>query len=163
MRHRAQGRNYQSGAALLEFSLVLPLLIMLLIGVIYYGTVFLLDAAVTHAAKQGAIAAVAVDPLSLSSQGYKDAVEIEVGGSVRNSLSWLPANVLANITLPPTVTFLPNGGGQPGEIVEVTVVLTFVGNNSPLLPQIFLPLPGVGVTAVPPLPDDLTRRARVDL
>jgi len=48
----------QKGAAALEFALVLPLLIMLLMGIIGFGTLYNNYLAITHAAEEGARLAV---------------------------------------------------------------------------------------------------------
>ena len=145
---------------MLEFALVLPILLMLLIGVFYYGYVFMLDAAVTHAAKQGAQVAVNLDPVDFASPAaFQGAVTAQVNTSVMNSLNWLPASIRSNITTPPTVTFTAPTTGEPGQVLNVTVVLAVTGNSSPLLPQITLP----GVGAVPPLPPALNGVAQVVL
>lgn len=150
----------QRGAALIEFALVLPLLLAFTIGIIYYGYVFMLDAAVTHAAKQGAQVAVNLDPLDFASPAdYQDAVVLRVSNSVSNSLDWLPPSVHDGLILPPSVSFIAAPAGQAGMLLNVTVVLSVAGGSSPLLPQITLPVIG----SVPPLPLTLNGVAQVVL
>lgn len=142
----------QRGAALVEFAFVLPVLLALLIGVIYYGYVFMLQAAVTYAAREGAQVAVAVDPVGLSASDYQSAVGSEAGQAARNSLDWLPAAVRSKLDAP-EITF-------PGtDRVRVRVVLPTSGGGGGLLPQATLPLVG----AVPPLPESLVGVAEVAL
>lgn len=148
----------QHGAAMLEFAFVLPFLLALIIGVIYYGYVYTLYAALTHAAKQGAEIAVAIEPADYdSSADYKTAVRSAVQQSVSNSLQWLPASVPDN---PPVVVCFSDedcANGDSGTRISVTMTLS--GSQSPLLPQVSLPLVG----AVPPLPPELTGVAEVVL
>lgn len=150
----------QRGAALIEFALVLPILLAFTTGVIYYGYVYVLDAAVTHAAKQGAQVAVNIDPVGYSSSGeYQAAVRSQVTTSVANSLSWLPASVRATLVAPPAITFATPDSGQPGTLVNIRVTMKISGANSALLPQVDLP----GIGPVPPLPLTLNGVAKIVL
>ena len=152
-------KTRQSGAAMIEFSLVLPILLALFVGVIYYGYVFVLDAAVTHAVKQGAQVAINIDPVAFDSPtDFETAVRAAVNTSVTNSLNWLPSSARANVTVPPA-TFTEPTAGESGQLLTITVVLVVAGNSSPLLPQITLP----GIGAVPPLPPALNGVAQVVL
>jgi len=158
-RQQLSGRK-QGGAAVIEFALVLPILLFIAVGIIYYGYVFMLDAAVTHAAKQGAQVAAYVDPVGLDGTEYQDAVTAQVNTSVTNSLSWLPNSVLDNLGAEPVnVSFSGPAAGIPGGIVIITVTMNVSGGTSPLLPQINLP----GFGAVPPLPLTLNGVAQVVL
>lgn len=147
------GTARQRGAALVEFAFVMPVLVALLVAVIYYGYAFMLQAAVTYAAREGAQVAAAVNPLGLSTNAYQDAVETEVKQAVRNSLDWLPPAVEANLA-EPEVTF-PPGGNR----VNVRVSLPTSGGGGGLLPRANLPLVG----SVPPLPSTLVGVAEVAL
>lgn len=151
----------QCGAALIEFALVLPILLVLVIAIIYYGYVFMLDAAVTHAAKQGAHAAVNIRPTDFESpSAYTTAVGVQVNNSVSDSLSWLPPSVRDGLSEPPAVvTFSQPAAGQVGMQLSVTVSLNVAGGSSPLLPQITLP----GIGRVPVLPQALNGLALVVL
>lgn len=139
----------QRGAALVEFAFVLPFLLALLVGTVYYGYVFLLQAAVTYAAREGAQVAVAVDPVGT---GYQAAVVAEVRQAVRNSLDWLPDAVEGNLQ-ETQVSF------AGGDRVSVRVSLATAGGGGGLLPQANLPVVG----AVPPLPATLVGVAEVGL
>lgn len=159
MRYGRKNSN-QSGAALIEFALVLPILLAFAVGVIYYGYIFMLDAALTHAAKQGAQVAVNIDPVDYSSSGeYQAAVRSQVTTSVANSLSWLPASVRATLVAPPAITFVPRDSGKPGTRVNIRVTMKISGAKSALLPQVDLP----GIGPVPPLPLTLNGVAEIVL
>ena len=153
-------RHVQRGAALIEFALVLPILLALLVGTIYYGYVFVLDAAVTHAAKQGAQAAVAVNPAAFDG-GYEAEVVARVSASVSRNLEWLPAGVPDETT---SVCFPGDEGctGCPavaGDAACISVVLDVSGGSTPLLRQVRVP----GIGAIPPLPARLNGVAQVVL
>ena len=62
----ADGRRGQRGAALIEFALVLPLLLAIAVGIVYYGYAFVLKTAVEQAARNGAQEMVAISPLAPS-------------------------------------------------------------------------------------------------
>ena len=46
-------RNRQTGAAMVEFAIILPLLVMLLFGIIEFGRAFNANISLTHAAREG--------------------------------------------------------------------------------------------------------------
>lgn len=140
----------QRGTALIEFALVLPLLLALLVGTIYYGYVLMLESAVTHAAQQAAVAAVAVPPVGASQEDYNAAVDAAISQSVDNSLDWLPASIRDGAT---------SSGVLSGTLLQVTVTLAVTGNSSPLLPQIQIP----GIGPFPPVPAQLQAVAKVTL
>lgn len=142
----------QWGGALVEFAFLLPFLLALLIGVIYYGYAFMLQAAVSYAAREGAQVAVAVDPIGLSTSDYQAAVSNEAEQAVRNSLNWLPAAVSSKLEAP-DITFSADGGR-----VNVRVVLSTAGGGG-LLPQASLPIVG----AIPPSLGDVVGVAEVAL
>jgi len=59
---RLRRRNSERGAAAVEFALVLPLFLALLMGTIDYGYFFFTDQIVTNAAREGARAGTLVPP-----------------------------------------------------------------------------------------------------
>jgi Flp pilus assembly protein TadG len=54
LRHGTDARRDDRGAAAVEFALILPLLVMLIVGMIQFGFVFNAYITVTHAAREGA-------------------------------------------------------------------------------------------------------------
>lgn len=162
-------RRTQDGAALIEFAFVLPLLLALLIGMSYYGYVFMLQSAVTNAAQQAANAATSTDPVGMSSSDYDALVGEAVAASIFSSLDWLPDSILDGTS---GDSFSCNNDEENGPlgcasivggdgILRVTVTMNVTANSSPLLPQINLPPFG----PIPPVPGGgvLTGTAEVTL
>lgn len=151
-------KKRQRGASLIEFAFVLPLLLVILIGTIYFGYVYMLQSAVIHAAQQATTAAVGVSPAGLSGSEYQSAVSDVVVNTVSQSLDWLPDSINDGITTTdcfssdddePVVCTL---GGTEGSLLTVIVAVNVAGGSSPLLPQINLPpfgrVPPAGLTQV---------------
>lgn len=162
---------------MVEFALVLPILLFITVGTIYYGFVFVIEVAIENAARQGAVAAASVAPTNYSTQEqFKAAIRVVVDQVAEDNLDWLPTSVLAGFaggTIGNAVDIcFPNddceapesicddlvatGDGQVG-CVYITFALT--GTSSPVLPQINLPPLG----ALPPLPANLSGVAEVVL
>ncbi|MEQ8798515.1 MAG: TadE/TadG family type IV pilus assembly protein [Salinisphaeraceae bacterium] len=154
---------------MIEFAFVLPLLLALLIGMSYYGYVFMLQSAVTNAAQQAANAATSTDPVGMSSSDYNALVGEAVAASVFSNLDWLPASILDGATGDSLVC---NDGDSDASLgcgttidgsglLRVVVSLNVTANSSPLLPQINLPPFG----PIPPVPGGgvLTGTAEVTL
>lgn len=78
------------GVALIEFALVLPLLLAIVVGILYYGFAFVLLSSAQNSARLGAEAAVSLDPLT---GDYSKAVIERAENAANNSLpSWLPGD-----------------------------------------------------------------------
>lgn len=133
----------QSGAALIEFAFVLVPLLLLTLGTLLYGLVFVTQQAMTFAAQSGADAMVQVDPRAYSQAGqvanlagYCAAGESLAQGRV--------TDLLPQVALfTPTVAVAPVVTGPGG--CEVTVTADFP-IDIPLLP---LPDTITGVGFVP--------------
>lgn len=130
----------QSGAALIEFALVLPLLLAIAVGIVYYGYAFVLKTSVENAAKNGAQEMVAISPLS---QDYSDTTLIDRAQRiVADSLVWLPTSVTEAVT-----TNVGPGECDGNGVYGVTVTLPLTSGENPILPQFSL-----GRFNIPPLP-----------
>jgi hypothetical protein len=108
----------QAGTSLVEFALVLPLLLVLLLGVLDFGKAFNYWNDATHLANEGARwAAVNRNPGSGTLQQYiqqqGDTPELRSGGS-----SSVPAPLQVCISF-------PNGTTNVGDPVHVTATLTY--------------------------------------
>jgi Flp pilus assembly protein TadG len=109
---RRSPRRDESGVALVEFALVLPLLLVLLLGMLDFGTAFNYWIDQTHLANEGARwAVVNKNPGSTTLQDYirgqADSNELRNGGS-----STLPDPMQVTICF-------PNGTSNVGDPVQV--------------------------------------------
>lgn len=116
--NRFAGRNPEEGAALVEFALVLPVLLVLLLGMLDFGKAFNYWIDQTHLANEGARwAAVNKNPGGGSLQQYvrsqANTPELRDGGT---------ASVAGPIQI--CITF-PNGTSQVGDPVRVTASTTY--------------------------------------
>lgn len=116
------------GAALVEFALVLPILLLLLLGMVDFGKAFNYYIDQTHLANTGArYAAVNVKPSGATLQAYikglADSTELRNGGTAS----------VASPGVRVCISF-PSGTATPGQPVRVTTTSTYnwipiVGNN----------------------------------
>jgi Flp pilus assembly protein TadG len=134
--HRVRQRlRDQRGTALIEFAIVAVLFLGLIYGAISYGVVFWVKATVTHAAEEGARAAVrgtsAGDSVSKATSKAQDVVTKS-----------LPAGYAANTTYSvPT----PAACASDASVSCITVTVTYPYSAHPILPAltpIFPILPG---------------------
>ena len=114
----ADGSSSESGAALVEFALVLPLLLILLFGMLDFGKAFNYWIDETHLANEGARwAVVNKNPGSGSLQQYiqqqADTSELRNGGT-------------SSVSAPMQVCIsFPNGSAEVGDPVHVTTSVTY--------------------------------------
>jgi Flp pilus assembly protein TadG len=114
----ADGGSSESGAALVEFALVLPLLLILLFGMLDFGKAFNYWIDETHLANEGARwAVVNKNPGSGSLQQYiqqqADTSELRNGGT-------------SSVSAPMQVCIsFPNGSAEVGDPVHVTTSVTY--------------------------------------
>jgi Flp pilus assembly protein TadG len=97
MSRNAASRDPRRGGAAVEFALVLPLFMALVMGALDYGYFFYVDQIVTNAAREGARGGTLVDPVSAGAQARAsaDAKAIAEAYMTRNGLS--PRGVTATI------------------------------------------------------------------
>lgn len=134
-------RRRECGAVIVEFALVFMLFFMLMYGIVSYGVIFAIQHSLTHAANEGARAAV-------KDVGGLEARRKEAEDTVVEALKWLGTAAPA-----PEVTSPPCPGTSLYKCVNVK--LTFNYAENPLIP----PLPGLGVA----LPEKLVAQATVQL
>lgn len=84
-------KTNETGGVLIEFAFVLPLLIVMAVGILYYGYAFLLRNATEQAARDGAERGIAVNVLS---DKYQQRVAQAVRQEVLDVLGWLPGGVI---------------------------------------------------------------------
>jgi len=136
----------QRGVAIIEFAFVLPLLLAIVVGIVYYGYAFVLKTAVEHAARNGVQEAVAVSPLV---DGYGQSLLFGRARDVAiSSLAWLPAAVSTAIVVD------EDGDCGEGAVFGLTVRLPLSNGETSVLPQLSL-----GGFQIPPLPTVIVGRA----
>lgn len=153
MRRKIYLRKRQTGAAAIEFALLFTLFFAIFYALVSYAITMLLQQSFTHAAEEGARAAVAVNPLAYpDTSTFTTDVETRVRSTVDNALSWLPAKAK---------TAVAGNNVQidwSGTTMTVRVIYSGYATN-PMLPALSLPLIG----EVPKLPTDLTGSATIAL
>nr|CUV55918.1 conserved membrane protein of unknown function [Ralstonia solanacearum] len=130
---RAAARRGCRGVAAVEFAVVVPVLLLLMLGIVYYGVIFAMQQALTLAAEEGARAALRYQ----STNAQRVAAAYTAVSSVLPTV--LNGRVQTNQGSTPLVA-CQNVAGMQCLSVVLTMPLT-TGNN-PLLPAIpLLPVP----------------------
>jgi Flp pilus assembly protein TadG len=146
-------RTRQAGAAAIEFALLFTLFFAIFYALVSYSVTMLLQQAFTHAAAEGARAAIAVNPLDYpDTASFNTAVEGRVQTTIDNALTWLPQKAKTAVT-GDNIDI-----GWAGNTMTVRVVYRGYAAD-PMLPV--LNLPAVG--DVPKLPTDLAGSASITL
>lgn len=78
-RARARTRHSQHGAAAIEFAIILPLFLTLVLGAIDWGWYFFIDQLVTNAAREGARAGSVLPPRPASTVGQAERAAEDAG------------------------------------------------------------------------------------
>jgi Flp pilus assembly protein TadG len=125
-----QHRRKASGQALVEFTMVLPLLLMLFFGVIEFGLYFYTRVSLRHVVRESARFAVTGNVLTDSTgkpmSRAKSVEHMILTGAP--SIKLTPANI----------TMTPADGGGPGQVVRIDVNYSY----SAKLPPFSLLFPG---------------------
>lgn len=119
---RMKSKNNQRGVAIVELAIVMPVLILMTLGLIEYGWMFLKAQQITNAARQGARIGATVD-----------AGAAEVGAAVSNAMNTAGLSASGYQV---TVTPADVAGLELGETftVNVTVIYADIGLDMPLVP-----------------------------
>lgn len=127
-RRQFSGRNSRRGAALVEFAVVAPLLMMVLVGTIEFGRAMLIQNSVTSAAREAAREATLP---SSTDQSVKDTALVyttqvsdkDVVISISPSLNSVEAGDLITVTVSvPAKTISPMGGRWLGNDYQVSAI-----------------------------------------
>lgn len=134
----------ERGSVLVEFSLVFALFVLVIYALISFGVILAAKNSLTHAAAEGARAAVAVvdDPMTGPDERVERAKE-----KVEQALSWFGSRYQAGDT---SASIAPCGTAQC-----ITVKITYPYSDRPIVP----PAPGLGLV----IPSNLTSTAVVEL
>jgi len=145
----ARSGSRQTGAAAIEFALVLPVLLFLIYGVVVYGYLFIVQSSMTFAAQEAAQSAVAVEPLD--NPTYDTMVRQRSQQTAAQVLSWLPTaqrDAIVGDSTGSSVTVTPLIINQQ-PYVQVQLTYDIAANN------FFIPAFNLGGLQIPPLPDRL--------
>jgi Flp pilus assembly protein TadG len=117
LRHRRSGRSSEEGVALVEFALVLPVLLLLVLGMLDFGKAFSYWIDETHLANEGARWAVVNKyPSGATLQEYikQQATTPEL----RNGGASVPSGIQICVSF-------PSGSAKVGDPVHVTASATY--------------------------------------
>jgi Flp pilus assembly protein TadG len=98
MRPKNRRRDRQRGVAAVEFALVLPLLLTIVLGAIDWGWFFFIDQLVTNAAREGARAGTLLPPRPTSSAGQAEDAAEQAGLAYLKRVSLSETGVAATVT-----------------------------------------------------------------
>lgn len=146
MTHLKHQRRDERGAALLEFALVFGIFVFVLYALIAYGMMMSLKNSVTHAAAEGARAAIGVSAGDTNGNGIDDRLDAAKAQALA-SLAWM------NSAQKSATTITPTWGSCPTTCVKVDISYNY--SQQPLIPQ----APGLGLVT----PSTLTSDAIVAL
>ena len=127
----------ERGAALLEFASVFGLFVFVLYALIAFGMMLSVKNSITHAAAEGARAAIGVvdDPTTTSVDERTEAAKTRA----YQSLSWLGSKIqLSDITVAPIAHCASSASPTA---MCVTVTITYPYESRPIVP----PAPGLGL------------------
>jgi Flp pilus assembly protein TadG len=98
MKRRADPRKRQSGAAAVEFALVLPVLLTLVLGAIDWGWYFFIEQTVTNCAREGARAGTLLPPPPTSTTAQAASAAQAAGLAFLSRVHFTPQGVAASYT-----------------------------------------------------------------
>lgn len=144
----------QGGSAMIEFALVLPVFILLLYGMVTFGSVLYTQMALSRAASDGAralsMSSGSVNSYSSVTDDLKDAIKLEVLDSLAASIigptgisgydarrTWLEDTILPQVVV-------DNGscGGGDASSGLLRILVTYPYADARILPAITLPIVG---------------------
>ncbi|HYD34017.1 MAG TPA: TadE family protein [Methylophilaceae bacterium] len=151
-KQQLQLNSRQAGAAAIEFALLFALFFVIFYALVSYAVAMLIQQSFTHAAAEGARAAVAVNPLEFSdTEDFRGAVNARVENTVNSALAWLPEKAKTAVA--------GEKVSWSGDTLTVRIEYRDYGTSAGLLPVLQLPMIG----NVPNLPKDLIGSASITL
>lgn len=130
-------RRHHRGVAALEFAIVFPLLLALVLGIVYYGVMLALQQALTLAAEEGARAALRY-PLTSNGGTVATTIDLRVAAASQAARSVLPASVSSLISTSNPAQAVACTAPAGTQCVQVTLNLP----TRSILPTVpFVPVP----------------------
>jgi Flp pilus assembly protein TadG len=126
MRRKGDTRRRQRGAAAVEFALVFPLLLMLVLAAIDWGWYFFIDQLVTNAAREGARAGTVIAPRPTSTGAQAESAAVTAANGFLTAAHLTPQGVVA--------TYTTVGGNDAVQVVITYPVGSLTGLLSNLMP-----------------------------
>lgn len=143
-----RGQRRTAGVAALEFAVVLPIFLVVVLGIVYYGIVLALQQSLTLAAAEGARAALRY-PLSANGGNVGATVALRVQAAAQTAQATLPDSIRTLVSSTGIAQAVACSTPAGAVCVRVTLNLP----TSTLLPSVPLV----------PVPDTLTGSAIVQL
>lgn len=144
-------RRRAGGIAALEFAIVTPLMLTLVIGIVYYGMVLALQQVLTLAAEEGARAALRY-PSGASANNAAATQALRVAAASTTALATLPANLRSELQSSSPAQAV--ACATPSGTVCVRVTLTLPTTNIlPAVPLVPVPATLSGSATVQLSPD----------
>lgn len=126
----------ERGAALVEFALVLPVFLLLLFGIVQYGTIFLVRNQLTEAASDAARVAVTSTTLSGAENAAAQALAVDVPNDGGGLFPLSCSNAAITCQAQPAASCSAPTGYQ---CLQVTV--TYAYSQNPVIDLPLLPIP----------------------
>ncbi len=122
---RPRRRRRTRGQALVEFSLILPVFILVLSGILDFGFLLYSRITVINAAREGARAATTVsDPTTIPTVALGRVKAASSGLTTTSPTMQVTTSCIA-IATPGSCSFSSKTGSQPGDAVSVTVTYEY--------------------------------------
>jgi Flp pilus assembly protein TadG len=119
---RRRGRRRTRGQALVEFSLILPVFILVLSGIMDFGVLLYSRITVINAAREGARAAsIVADATTIPTVVTGRVKAVSSGLTTTSPTMTITSTCVAIATSPGPCTFSTTTSSQPGDAISVTV------------------------------------------
>ncbi|WP_354685276.1 TadE family protein [Cupriavidus necator] len=152
-RVRMQGnrRSHHAGSAAVEFAIVVPVLLAIVIGIVYYGMVLALQQVLTLAAEEGARAALRY-PSGVAGTGAVATQAARVNAAAATARNTLPGSISALLGSSTVAQAVPCAEAATDICVQVTLNLP-TASILPAVPLVPVPATLSGSAMVQLSPD----------
>ncbi len=148
-------RTRSSGAAALEFAIVMPIFLAMVIGVVYFGVMLAMQQALTLAAEEGARAALRY-PAGAASNNAAATLGLRVSAASAAALATLPSSIRNSISPNNVAQAIDTSCTAPASVTAcvIKVTLSLPSNTVlPIVPGVPLPATFSGSAVVQIAPD----------